>query len=123
MLKAHLDPNFDGASRKLKFIEKSVAWIAEIIPATDYSLLLDIWCGPGIYAEKFAYLSYQVTGADFSRRSNKYAEHPAHCKKINISYLYQHFLKIYTLSSCFLSSPLEGFFWETSICSFSLKAS
>ena len=93
MLKAHLDPNFDGASRKLKFIEKSVAWIAEIIPATDYSLLLDIWCGPGIYAEKFAYLSYQVTGADFSRRSNKYAEHPAHCKKINISYLYQHFFE------------------------------
>ena len=27
MLKAHLDPEFDGASRKLDFIEKSVAWI------------------------------------------------------------------------------------------------
>lgn len=27
MLKAHLDPDFEGASRKLKFIEKSVDWI------------------------------------------------------------------------------------------------
>ena len=32
MLKAHLDPEFDGASRKLDVIEKSVAWITEITP-------------------------------------------------------------------------------------------
>ena len=46
MLKAHLDPEFDGASRKLDFIEKSVAWITERIPPADYPLLLDIGCGP-----------------------------------------------------------------------------
>lgn len=94
MLKAHLDPNFDGASRKLLFIEKSVAWIAEVIPPTDYPLLLDIGCGPGIYAEKFAYLGYQVTGIDFSRRSIDYAEHSALSKKLNISYLYQNYLEM-----------------------------
>lgn len=54
MLKAHLDPDFDGASRKLDFIEKSVAWITEQIPPADYPLLLDVGCGPGIYAERFA---------------------------------------------------------------------
>ena len=32
MLKAHLDPNFDGASRKLDFINKSVNWINKIAP-------------------------------------------------------------------------------------------
>ncbi len=32
MLKAHLDPEFDGASRKFYFIEKSVEWITEQIP-------------------------------------------------------------------------------------------
>ncbi|WP_330578150.1 hypothetical protein [[Clostridium] symbiosum] len=48
MLKAHLDPEFDGASRKSDFIEKSVAWITEQIPPADYPLLLDIGCGPGI---------------------------------------------------------------------------
>ncbi len=40
MLKAHLDPEFDGASRKSDFIEKSVAWITEQIPPADYPLLL-----------------------------------------------------------------------------------
>lgn len=60
MLKAHLDPEFDGASRKLDFIEKSVAWITERIPPADYPLLLDIGCGPGIYAELFTKKGYQL---------------------------------------------------------------
>lgn len=29
MLKAHLDPDFSGASRKFSFIEQSVSWIKE----------------------------------------------------------------------------------------------
>ena len=36
MLKAHLDPNFDGASRKLDFINKSVNWINKIAPPQKY---------------------------------------------------------------------------------------
>ena len=30
MLKAHLAPDFEGASRKLEFIQRSAAWIGEI---------------------------------------------------------------------------------------------
>ena len=81
MLKAHLDPEFDGASRKLDFIEKSVAWITERIPPADYPLLLDIGCGPGIYAEMFTKKGYQVTGVDFSKRSIDYAQQSAFSKK------------------------------------------
>ena len=66
MLKAHLDPNFDGASRKLDFINKSVNWINKIAPPQKYKSLLDMGCGPGIYAEKFATSGYKVTGIDFS---------------------------------------------------------
>lgn len=65
MLKAHLDPDFEGASRKLSFIEKSAAWLSGLVPPSDYPQLLDIGCGPGIYAEKFARAGYQVTGVDF----------------------------------------------------------
>ena len=69
MLKAHLNPEFDGASRKHAFIEESVAWITELVSPIDYPLLFDIGCGPGIYAEKFARQGYYVTGIDFSKRS------------------------------------------------------
>ena len=62
MLKAHLAPDFEGASRKLQFIEKSVRWIEELVPATSYHQLIDFGCGPGIYAEKFTQAGYKVTG-------------------------------------------------------------
>ncbi len=94
MLKAHLDPNFEGASRKLDFIEKSATWIKELVPPTDYPLLLDVGCGPGIYAEKFTQAGYQVTGIDFSRRSIEYAKQSAYSKKLNISYVYQNYLEM-----------------------------
>ena len=46
MLEAHLDPDFNGASRKLHFIESSAAWITEAVPPADYPALLDLGCGP-----------------------------------------------------------------------------
>ncbi len=94
MLKAHLDPEFDAASRKLSFIEKSVAWIKEIVPPSEYPSLLDLGCGPGIYAEKFTQMGYHVTGIDFSERSINYAKQSALSKKLNISYLYQNYLEM-----------------------------
>lgn len=94
MLKAHLDPDFDGASRKFDFIDKSVAWITSLIPPADYPKLLDVGCGPGIYAEKFARTGYQVTGVDFSKRSIDHARQSAFNKKLNISYLYQNYLEM-----------------------------
>jgi len=92
MLEAHLNPEVDGASRNLKFIEKSVAWIKEIVPSKDFSSLLDIGCGPGIYAERFYQQGYQVTGIDFSRRSIDYARQSALKQGLDITYLYQNYL-------------------------------
>lgn len=92
MLKAHLNPNFEGASRKLDFIDKSVAWISEIAPPAINPLLLDIGCGPGIYAEKFSKAGYTVTGVDFSKRSIAYAQTSAKEQHLTITYLYQNYL-------------------------------
>ncbi len=92
MLKAHLDPGFEGASRKLGFIDKSAIWIKEIAPPSKYRQLLDFGCGPGIYAERFAQMGYQVTGIDFSRRSIDYAMESAKKRDLDIHYLYQNYL-------------------------------
>lgn len=92
MLKAHLDPEFEGASRKLAFIEKSAAWIKEIVPPSNFPLLLDMGCGPGIYAERLATMGYQVTGIDFSKRSIDYGQNSAIEQGLDITYLYQNYL-------------------------------
>lgn len=42
MLEAHLNPDFEGASRKLSFIDKSVRWMEYIIPPKGYPRLLDV---------------------------------------------------------------------------------
>ena len=94
MLKAHLDPDFEGASRKLSFIEQSVRWISDTVPASSYRQLIDIGCGPGIYAEKFTAEGYQVTGVDFSTRSIEYAIRSAKEKNTKIQYFCQDYLQL-----------------------------
>lgn len=94
MLKAHLNPDVDAASRKPEFIEKSVKWIADIAPSSQYKRLLDIGCGPGLYAERFHNAGYQVTGIDFSKRSISYAKEQTIHNKSNIEYHYQNYLTI-----------------------------
>lgn len=92
MLKAHLNPEFEGASRKLSFIESSVAWIKELAGPKAYPALLDIGCGPGLYAERFSKAGYTVTGVDFSKRSIEYAQTSALRQGLDITYLYQDYL-------------------------------
>lgn len=94
MLKAHLDPDFDGASRKSEFIDKSAAWIARALPPQSCPLLLDVGCGPGLYAERFTGYGYRVTGVDFSRRSIGYAQASAAQNGLEIDYQCQDYLNL-----------------------------
>ncbi|MGG5311367.1 class I SAM-dependent methyltransferase [Enterococcus sp. DIV2381] len=94
MLQAHLDPEFEGASRKAQFIDESVRWINQMLKPEDYPTLLDIGCGPGIYAEKFSQLGYQVTGLDFSKRSISYGRKSAESQHLPITYHYADYLKM-----------------------------
>jgi len=77
MLRAHLDPDRDAASRTFAFMDRSAAWIAHVAPPETFPRLLDLGCGPGLYAQRFARLGYQVTGVDLSRRSIQYAREQA----------------------------------------------
>jgi SAM-dependent methyltransferase len=94
MLEAHLNPDRDAASRNHTFLDKSVNWISELASPTQYSKLLDLGCGPGLYAERFANAGYSVTGVDFSHRSIKYAKEQTALNNSCIEYHYQNYLTI-----------------------------
>lgn len=94
MLEAHLNPDWDAATRKHDFVDKSVKWIASLARPTQYPKLLDLGCGPGIYAERFRKSGYLVTGIDFSRRSIDYAKEQTLNNQSNIEYHYQNYMTI-----------------------------
>jgi SAM-dependent methyltransferase len=73
MLAAHLDPETDAASRRPDAIERTVAhlWGALGLRAGDH--LLDLGCGPGLYATAFATRGVTVSGIDLSPTSVAYA--------------------------------------------------
>ncbi|MCG8501857.1 MAG: class I SAM-dependent methyltransferase [Firmicutes bacterium] len=97
LLEAHLNPNWDGATRKPEFLDQSVKWISKIAPSSQYKSLLDLGCGPGLYAERFHSAGYSVTGMDFSKRSIAYAKQQRLLNKSNIDYRYQNYLTIYSI--------------------------
>jgi len=94
MLKAHLDPSWDAASRNHAFITRSVDWITQIAPPLQYTKLLDLGCGPGLYAERFCKNGYGVTGIDYSHRSITYARSSALQNGSDIIYIYQDYLEL-----------------------------
>jgi SAM-dependent methyltransferase len=102
MLEAHLNPNWDAASRKPDFIDRSVEWLHSII--TDGSAILDLGCGPGLYAKRLSDLGYRVTGMDLSRRSIAYAkEHDNKSEYVLGNYLemdYENCFNAVTLIYC-----------------------
>ena len=88
MLEAHLNPDWDAASRKHSIIDNSVKWLSTVIPAGGK--ILDIGCGPGLYTKRLSDLGYDVTGIDYSKRSIKYAK-SQDCKT---QYIYQNYLEL-----------------------------
>lgn len=94
MLEAHLNPEIDAASRNHSFIDKSVEWISQVAPASKYNELLDLGCGPGLYAERFSKAGYKVTGVDFSKRSIDYAKEQAILNRSEILYLNKNYLAL-----------------------------
>ena len=86
MLEAHLNPDWDAASRRHGYIDRSVKWLESIIPAG--SRILDLGCGPGLYTKRLSDAGYDVTGIDYSRRSIAYAkEHDTKTRYICRNYL------------------------------------
>jgi SAM-dependent methyltransferase len=86
MLAAHLDPGTDAASRRPETIARTVAHLATVLPVREGTRLLDLGCGPGLYATAFARLGAAVTGIDLSASSIAYAADAAGAAGLGIEY-------------------------------------
>ncbi len=94
MLATHLDPETDLASRKPETIDKSVGWIMATLNLQPGDTLLDLGCGPGLYANRFAQLGINMTGVDYSKRSIDYARSYAEKMGLEIIYRYENYLDL-----------------------------
>lgn len=87
MLKEHLTQEHDAASRRLEKIERHVAWIHQQAFEGQPGKLLDLGCGPGLYASRLTRLGQQVTGIDYSPASITYAKEQAVQQGLSIAYI------------------------------------
>jgi SAM-dependent methyltransferase len=94
MLACHLDPETEAASRPPEIIERSADWIMEQLGLTAGDEVLDLGCGPGLYAVRFAGRGLKVTGVDLSRRSIAYARKAAKESRLDITYRCENYLRL-----------------------------
>lgn len=93
MLAAHLDPNFDAASRQHDFIDRAVEWIVSSLGLGTGSSVLDLGCGPGLYACRLARKGMVVRGIDVSRRSIAYASEVATAENLSAEFVVSNYLE------------------------------
>jgi SAM-dependent methyltransferase len=96
MLKTHLNPDIDAASRNHQFIEQSVHWMISRFNIRKGSRICDLGCGPGLYTALFAEHGAAVTGIDLSERSLMYARETAVKKGLQIDYIQGNYLEFST---------------------------
>lgn len=92
MLENHLSPTNAGATREHAKVKDSVKWLTSL--QTSGYEVLDLGCGPGIYAELLAKKGRRVTGVDVSKRSIEHAQKSAKVKDLDIEYICEDYLNI-----------------------------
>lgn len=94
MLKLHLNPEVDSASRTQATIKTEAAFIIRETGMTEESVVLDLGCGPGLYVEEFAKTGAQVMGVDLSECSIKYATEHITNKLSNTQFKQMNYLEL-----------------------------
>ena len=77
MLEEHLSQEHDAASRRFAVIDRQVAWIHHHLLAARPTRILDLGCGPGLYAGRLAALGHTCVGIDFAPAAIAYARKQA----------------------------------------------
>lgn len=77
MLAEHLSQDHDLASRREATIDRHVLWIQAALLEGHPTRILDLGCGPGLYASRLARLGHACTGIDVSPASIGYARERA----------------------------------------------
>ena len=86
MLAEHLSQHHDRASRRFEIIDQQVEWIHQVLLNGKPGHILDLGCGPGLYAARLAQLGHRCTGLDFSPASIEYAKTEAEKTQANCEY-------------------------------------
>lgn len=73
MLREHLTPEHDLASRRAETIDRHVAWIHSHVLGGRAARILDLCCGPGLYGTRLAAKGHEYTGIDYSPASIAHA--------------------------------------------------
>jgi len=87
MLAEHLSQDHDAASRRFAVVDEQVAWIHDVILSGKAVKVLDVCCGPGLYASRLARRGHEVVGIDYSPASIEYAEAEARREGLAVTYL------------------------------------
>ncbi|MDP6779960.1 MAG: methyltransferase domain-containing protein [Candidatus Latescibacteria bacterium] len=77
MLAEHLSQEHDLASRRNESIDLQVEWIFSNVLSSRPARVLDLACGPGLYAVRLASLGCECVGIDFSPASIRHARETA----------------------------------------------
>ena len=87
MLREHLSQDHDAASRRVTIIDRQVDWIYQTLLGGQHAFVLDLGCGPGLYASRLARRGCRCTGIDFSPASVAYAREKAQIEKLDCQYI------------------------------------
>ena len=89
MLGEHLTQEHDLASRRFKTIDRHVKWIHHHALSERPTRILDLSCGPGLYASRLARLGHECVGIDYSPASIAYAVEQAESEGLSCTYAHQ----------------------------------
>lgn len=82
MLREHLDDSHGAASRSTRERALQIAWLWERLALRPGAEVLDVTCGPGLYAVEMARRGAQVTGVDFGPAAVAYARDRAEAEGV-----------------------------------------
>jgi len=87
MLKLHLNPDAEAASKKLHTIDAEADFIVRQSAMGTAKTVIDLGCGPGLYVQRFAQTGAKVLGVDISARSIRYATETvgAQCQNVRFA--------------------------------------
>jgi SAM-dependent methyltransferase len=89
MLKEHLSQRHDRASRRSERIDAHVRALHEEVLEGRAGRVLDLACGPGLYASRLAALGHRCVGIDFSPASIDHARAEADSRSLACVYRHE----------------------------------
>jgi SAM-dependent methyltransferase len=117
MLREHLDPTHDKASRRPIIRSAEIAWTVEkLLAPRNVKTVLDITCGPGLWANELAHHGLTVRGIDISPSAIDYARKTARDEGLSATFLQGDIREVAFGSgydaALFLYAEANAFEWE-----------